>query len=74
MYLWSQICTLCNSSMYGLFVKFDLCPPGGPQHLLPDQSDLLQTRSDFLVVQLQTLVLKIALRGYKQKYTDNTRQ
>lgn len=54
-------CTLCDSSMYDLWVKFDLRPRRSSQHLFPDQSDLLQTRSDFFVVQLQTPVLQIAL-------------
>lgn len=73
-YLCSQICTFRNSSMYGLCIEFDLCPPRSTQHFLPDKSDVLQARSDFLVVQLQALVLEIALWGYKCKHTGNTSQ
>lgn len=56
--------------MDDLRVHFDLCPVGGSQHLLPDKSDVFKAGGDFIVVQLQPLVLQTALRRCDSVDTD----
>lgn len=63
------IFTLSQSSVDDLHVHLDLGPVRGRQHLLPDQSDLFQTRRDFVVVQLQPLVVEAVLRRCKHTST-----
>lgn len=52
-----------------LSIKLDLWPPSGTEHFLPDESDVLKTRRDLLVVQLQALALEVALRGCSHTHT-----
>lgn len=46
-----------------LCVKLDLWPAGGAEHFLPDESDVLKTGRDLLIIQLQPPALEVALRG-----------
>lgn len=60
---WCKWCfTLCQSGVDDLHVHFDLWPVRSCKHLLPDKSDFFKTRCDFIIVQLQSLVLEIVLR------------
>lgn len=59
------IFTLCQSGVDYLHVHFDFWPVGSCKHLLPDKSDLFKTGCDFIIVQLQSLVLEIVLRRCK---------